>query len=236
MFSLTKIYLFDKSIYLVNQIENLPKSEKTYSQFGQDSYVFNILFNKRKSGIFVDVGGNHPIICNNTFLFEENGWSGLALEPQDNLRNLWIGNRKTKCLDNVVGPVNKDVIFIEGDESEHGLSGIQGFNKVSKIKQTQIVKKQRRLDDILLENNLLQVDYLSIDVEGYEMSVLESVDFSKVDIKVIEIENDIGFKWIPFIGKYIGSEFGNKKIRNFLKRKGYKHVARIMCDDFFIKK
>ena len=45
MFSLTKIYLFDKSIYLVNQIENLPKSEKTYSQFGQDSYVFNILFN-----------------------------------------------------------------------------------------------------------------------------------------------------------------------------------------------
>ena len=35
------------------------------------------------------------------------------------------------------------------------------------------------------------IDYLSLDIEGGEMDLLESIDFSKYKIKVISVENNI---------------------------------------------
>jgi FkbM family methyltransferase len=234
MHVVSKIY-FGFDIYLINRLERLPNADESYSQFKQDYYVFNNVSNGKKEGVFVDVGGNDPIKCNNTYLLEKRGWTGLAIEPQDHLRDMWSGTRTTKCLDYVIGPESKDIIFVEGKDNEHGLSGIKGYNKVSDKNKIEKTKKQKRLDEILLENNIKYVDYLSIDVEGYELNVLKSIDFSKINIKVIGLENDLGFNKIPFIGKKLGSELGNKEIRKFLKAKGYKHLARIMCDDFFIK-
>ncbi len=234
MYLVGKTY-FGFDVYLINKIENLPKADESYGQFKQDYYVFNNLFDKNKNGVFVDVGANDPIKCNNTYLFEKNGWTGLAIEPQDDLRNKWPESRQTRCLDCVIGPENKDITFIEGKNDEHGLSGIKGYNKVSANNKNEVTKKQKRLDEILLENNIKYVDYLSIDVEGYELNVLKSINFSKINIKVIGLKNDLGFNHIPFIGKKIGSELGNRDIRKFLKTKGYKHIGRIMCDDFFIK-
>lgn len=234
MYIITKAYI-GKDVYLINELKYIPHNQESYSQFGQDDYVFTKLFKNKQHGIFVDVGGNDPIKCNNTYLLEKNGWTGLAIEPQDNLRVLWKENRNTECLNYVIGPENKQVTFIEGGENEHGLSGIKGYNKVSKENQKEIIKEQKRLDEILKEKDLNNIDYLSIDVEGYEMSVLESIDFNKININIIGVENDLGFKKIPFIGKKLGSELGNKKIREYLHDKGYKHVARIICDDFFIK-
>ncbi len=234
MYFITKIYIgFD--VYLINKIEKIPKSENTYSQFGQDMYVFEKIFNKKQNGFFVDIGANHPIKCNNTYLFELNNWTGLAIEPQDHLRILWPDMRKTTCLNYVIGPENKQVAFIEGQDNEDGLSGIKDFNKVSEDRQKETTKEQKRLDQILKDNNIEKIDYLSIDVEGYEMNVLESIDFNTVNIKVIGIENDLGFNKIPIIGKKLGSELGNNNIRKFLKSKGYTHKARIICDDFFVK-
>lgn len=112
---------------------------------------------------------------------------------------------------------------------------MEGYNKVSKNNQNKIEKEQRRLDSILMERNMNKVDLLSIDVEGYEMNVLKSLDFNKIDVNVIVIENNIGFTWLPVIGKYFGNELGNNKIRKFLRKKGYKQIARIMCDDVFVK-
>ncbi len=125
-------------------------------------------------------------------------------------------------------------VFIEGNPEEHGLSGVEGFNKVKTTHKT-ISLEQKKLSDILSENSINEVDYLSIGVEGYEMNVLESIDFSKVDIKVISLENDLGFQNLPFLGKRLGSELGNNKLRKYLKDRGYRYVARIVCDDFFIK-
>jgi FkbM family methyltransferase len=230
---LVRIYTGDLSLYVQNNPKNLDQ-KKFYSQFGQDTYAFEHIFKNKKEGLFIDVGANYPIEGSNTYLLELNGWTGIAIEPQEKLRKLWPATRKTTCLPYVIGPENKMVDFIEGCPDEHGLAGVMGYNKI-KVKHQIKQIEQRRLDDVLLENNVLKVDFLSIDVEGYEMNVLESIDFNKVDIQVICLENDINFSYIPFIGKKIGSELGNNTIRKYLKNKGYKHVARIVCDDFFIK-
>lgn len=231
---LVKIYANNYSLYVNNYPKNLDNKD-FYSQFGQDIYAFDKIFNKERDGFFVDVGANHPIEGSNTYLFEMNGWNGLAIEPQDHLRNLWPEKRKVKCLSYVIGPENKMIDFIEGSVDEHGLSGVIGYNKVKAGHKIKTIE-QKRLSDVLLENGVQEVDFLSIDVEGYEMNVLQSIDFDKNNIQVICVENDINFTYIPFIGKKIGSELGNNKIRKYLINRGYKYVARIVCDDFFVKK
>lgn len=230
---LLRIYTHNYSLYIDNNPKDL-EHKKFSSQFGQDVYVFEEIFKNKTNGFFLDVGANHPTNCNNTFLLESNGWNGLAIEPQENLRNLWPSVRKTICLPCVVGQENKMIDFIEGSADEHGLSGVMGYNKISIKHKTRMIQ-QKRLEDILKENKISSVDFLSIDVEGYEMNVLNGIDFNTVDIKVICIENDINFSYLPLIGKRLGSELGNNTIRSFLKNKGYSYVARIVCDDFFIK-
>jgi hypothetical protein len=135
----------------------------------------------------------------------------------------------------VVGAEDKEeVVFVEGIPEEHGFSGVEGFNKVN----TEFGRRnihQRTLDGILHEYRIADVDYLSIDVEGYEMNVLKGIDFSKVNIRLIGVENDLGFRSLPLIGKRLGFELGDNGIRHFLKAKGYRHIARIVSDDFFIK-
>jgi FkbM family methyltransferase len=233
MVILLKIYTRNFSLYIRNDLDKV-NGQEFFSQFGQDIYVLKNIFNYKTNGVFIDVGANHPIHCSNTYLLELNGWTGLAIEPQKKLRDIWPHTRKTPCLNCVIGPENKQVSFIEASNNEHGLSGIEGFNKIKNDYQ-KITVEQKRLDSLLVEKELSEIDYLSIDVEGYEMNVLEGIDFSKTKIKLISLENDLGFTGLPIIGKRLGSELGNNQVRNFLKNKGYKYIARIMCDDFFIK-
>jgi FkbM family methyltransferase len=230
---LLKVYARNFSLHIDNY-PHLPVAG-AYSQFGQDVFVLKKVFPNKTDGIFVDVGGNHPINCSNTYLLEQSGWHGIAFEPQEKMRDLWPSLRKTPCLPYVIGPENKTVTFVEAAEGRHGLSGVDHFNKSSEggIK---ISLEQRRLDEILQEQNIHHIDYLSIDVEGYEMEVLKSIDFSRADITLISVENDIGFRWLPLIGKKLGSELGTNSLRKYLEKNGYTYIARIVCDDFFMKK
>jgi FkbM family methyltransferase len=228
-----RIYSGSPSLIIINDPKFLPKKQY-YSQFGQDIFVFEYVFKQKNNGLFVDIGGNHPIKDNNTYILEKNGWKGFAVEPQDFLRKIWPENRETECLPFVIGEDEKDVVFVEGDDSEHGLSGVDSYNKRSDDSKKTVIK-QRSLSSILAEKDIKRIDYLSIDVEGYEMNVLRGVDFSKFEIELVGVENDGGFDYIPFIGKKIGSEFGDNKIRKYLKDRGYKYIARIFCDDFFLK-
>ena len=50
------------------------------SQLGQEVFVLNQT-NYKKGGIFVDIGGGHPVIINNTLTLEKDwGWKGISLD------------------------------------------------------------------------------------------------------------------------------------------------------------
>lgn len=190
------------------------------SQCGQDWFVETYIFPGKKDGIFVDVGANHPLEINNSLFFERQGWTGIAFEPQDELCGLWQKLRRVPCLPYVLGAERKSVVF--NLANEHTLSSVvSDHDTIGSAARVRTVE-QYRLDEVLLGNNISHVDVLFIDVEGYEREVLQGMDFSKIMVTCVILEND-------------RNRFGDDSIREHMKASGYRHVARLAGDDVFLK-
>lgn len=62
------------------QFPNINLMDQSYSQVGQDLFVLSILKGKI-NGRYVEIGGNHPIEINNTYLLEKKyNWAGVSLD------------------------------------------------------------------------------------------------------------------------------------------------------------
>lgn len=146
----------------------------------------------------------------------------MAFEPQQSLNMLWPKKRDTLCLECALGEEEKEVEFSEviGDDTLSGISSEIDKN-ICKESIRKYCVEQKCLQNILKERKISKVDFMSIDVEGYELSVLKGIDFNKVDIKCIIIEND---------------KHNRRKLRNYIVSKGYILVARLTIDDVFVKK
>lgn len=211
-------------VALQRQRENFEEKyfsdEVFYSQFKQDMFLRFLLFPDKNDGFFLDIGGNHPIKINNTYYFEKIGWKGLAFEPLKKNNSLWEGTRTTPCLPYALGKAESELDFIEYEEDY--MSGLK--DKVfyeGKVKETYKVKV-RPLKDVLREYSIKDIDFISIDVEGGELEVLEGIDFEETNIKCILVENNKGDKKA-------------RKVRSFLRENGYYLYARLWIDDVWVK-
>ena len=54
-------------------------SKKSYSISNVD-LIIDRLFRNNKKGIYLDIGCNHPIKHNNTYLLHERGWNGINID------------------------------------------------------------------------------------------------------------------------------------------------------------
>ena len=69
-------------------------TDLSYSQANQDIFVLN-LTNYKRNGFFVEIGSNHPITHNNTYLLEtQYNWKGLMVEYDASFKELYDTHRK----------------------------------------------------------------------------------------------------------------------------------------------
>jgi len=70
-----------------------PKLEFFYSEAGQDLFVMSVLGGKR-NGYFVEIGSQHPIFINNTYLLENHfGWKGCMVEKDEKWKPMYNAHR-----------------------------------------------------------------------------------------------------------------------------------------------
>lgn len=165
------------------------------SQSSEDTIIEIILKNaKRKNGIFVDVGCNHPIEYNNTYLLYLKGWRGINIDGNGKLIELYSKFRKEDIsLHQLVSNKEEEVVFnlsykdkISTIDSGHMSSfGEDKFPDHLKVKMT-----TKTLNSILLEHYKSQkdIDLLCIDVENHDFEVLSSIDLDKYKPYLIVIE------------------------------------------------
>jgi FkbM family methyltransferase len=207
---------------------------KFYSQHGQDKYFFENFFKDKKSeGFFLDIGAHDGLDINNTVFFErELGWKGICIEPMKNRFDSLVKNRNCICINGCVSNIEGEEDFIIFPEYTDMLSGLaKTFDEKiknlvdSKIKEQNndssktIKVKSFILNNILEEYKINHIDFVSLDTEGAELSILETIDFEKINIDFFTIENN---------------NYDNK-IKKFMKSKGYKLIEVLNCDELYKK-
>ena len=171
-----------------------------YSQAGQDQWVLEKT-NSKKFGYFLDIGAYDGINYSNTYYLEKNmGWSGICIEPDVKNYKFLIEKRNCLCENLAVNNFKGSVPFFS---SEMG----------SKIDDSyDYYVECDTLENILIKNNSPKfIDYLSIDVEGNEISIIEEFPFDIWKFGLITIEHNL----------YSDGEYRKNKIKEILNRNGY---------------
>jgi FkbM family methyltransferase len=175
-------------------------------QYQQDQFVRETFFANVNDGFFLDIGADDALDRNNTRFFEEAGWTGICIEPSPSRFPALAKNRTCECVNVAIASAPGDVEFLDITGWGRGLSGIlrhydarhleriereTGSNPLTASKAVVRVPAVT-LGSILQARGRTHVDYCSIDVEGSELDVLASLDWSVVTIDVITIEDNYG--------------------------------------------
>lgn len=72
----------------------------SYAETGQDLFIYNLLIqrNNIKNGTYLEIGANHPIKYNTTYLLELNDWKGISVEIDFKYQCDWKNNRKNTLI------------------------------------------------------------------------------------------------------------------------------------------
>ncbi len=159
------------------------------------------------NGFFIDVGAFHPVQYNNTWLLRKRlGFTGINIEPRkEGIKqfNRWRQNDVNLCT--LIG--SKDgTVFFKVDEDDPALSKITDVGYLREIHTLETICKYH-----LVQN----IDLLSIDVEGYELSVL------------------LGHNWL-IRPKVIMCELNEPETENLIIGKGYKQYARTKRNGIYV--
>jgi len=205
-----------------------------YSQYGQDKIVYDLFFKNKKNGTFVEIGASGASNC---YFFEKNmGWDGLAIDGYEDLYKGIKEYRKCTVLYKILSDEEGEDEFIEVKGYGHLYSGLmskmpeQQKSRIKRVLTKEDNKKENfgakirkvkteKLSKVLEEHNITHIDYLSIDTEGSEIEILSTVDFDKVNIDVISVEDN----------------FNIPKYSEFFKDKGYTLVKTAHVDKIYAK-
>lgn len=162
------------------------------SQCGED-LIIETLLPFKKEGFYIDVGANHPIKYNNTFLFKNKGWWGINIEPNPKRMKLFKMLRRGDINLNVgIGQTESELDFYVFDEhtlSTFDTNSVEEFKKIGhkviEVIKVPIVPLKNILEKYCAKQ---EIDLLSIDTEGYDLEVLKSNDWNKFRPRFIIIE------------------------------------------------
>ena len=189
----------------------------SYSYGGVDLLV-DYIFKNKKKGLYVDVGAQHPVSNNNTYLLYKRGWRGINIDldiENIKLHNLVRQNDLNLC--EAISSKSKEIdLFFYHDKSPiNTVEKIVADSQKAKVKQIKKIKTTT-LNKILDANDIKHINYLNIDVEGHEIHVLKGLDLIKYKPDVISIEYlDLTMKKL---------EFKNNNIDNVLNSPLYKYM------------
>lgn len=231
----TEIDITDVTEEISNQMTN-----NFYSQIGQDKYYVENIIKHRKNGVFLDIGAHDGITFSNTYYLEKYlEWTGICVEPNPNMYKKCKKNRKSiLCNKAIYSKSNEKVELIvpcgegvvEGDIEQ--LCGLKGHIREKNLKHDfssqyskykTVVVETININDLLNMHNIHTIDYMSIDVEGYELDILKSIDYSKNKIKFITVEHGNDDKY-------------QNNIKQFLESKNYiRHRLNKWDDEYILK-
>ena len=193
---------------------------KFYSQQDEDKYIIQyILKEKISDGVFLEIGACDGILYTNTKTLEDYfGFTGILIEPQSLFFNKLINNRPNcECYNYVVSNSDSEKIQFTGTGAEGGITESINTNKFNNEYYVRNIK----MKDLLNKSRFKYIDIMIIDVEGGELELLKSIDFS-FPIYCIIIE------------AHSTEQEKNKKFGEYLKKNNFTYKERQRGNEVWI--
>ncbi len=198
-----------------------PTRKISYAQFGEDILVSSLFWYLHISKpSYLDIGAFAPKFLSNTFYFYQRGSRGVCVEPDPARRAAFRRvRRRDLCLSVGVGAEDKEAVpfyvlsepslstFDQASARQHEQSGTVHIRAIISVPVYSI--------NTLIEKYCPRCpDFLSVDVEGLDMEILQRMDFERFRPAVICVET------IDFY-----TQAKQTSVVNFLQTKGYRVQA-----------
>jgi len=162
-----------------------------YSQNFEDVMLARC-FSDRSQGFYIDVGAQHEEVESVTKHFYEAGWSGVNIEPVKEFAETFKCRKRDITICCAAGAQESTdtlAISLRTGLSTFDRSNAAKANAMGHIEETREIEI-RKLDDILLDlgHETLSFEFLKIDVEGFELDVLEGIDLLRYRPEIILCE------------------------------------------------
>lgn len=213
-------------------------AKTSWSQCGEDLIVDFLLtwVLGIKHPTYLDIGAHHPHHFNNTYIFYKRGLTGVNIEPDPDLFNNLVKYRPNDL------NINKGVGFNKYNETaDFYLMSSRALNTFSKEEAERVSKPGNVKIDKIIQVELINIndvllkyfskkvpDFLTIDVEGYDLEILKSIDFEKYKPNVICVET-IRFSEDRVLLK-------QQSTIDYLLANGYLNYADTSINTIFVKK
>lgn len=209
----------------------VPIGRFSYSQEGEDLVLARILGEmKSTTGFFVDIGAHHPTRYSNTYYFYRQGWRGINVDALPGTKKLFQRMRpRDITVENGVGAQAGVLRYFSFNEpalntfSEEEAKKKEHFPyHIINTLQIPVVTLKQILDENLPSNTL--IDFLTIDVEGFDHEVISSNDWDHYRPRVVLVE-------------LLNTELENIKTHptaQILCRHNYRVMAKTLNTYFFV--
>lgn len=194
-----------------------------YSQYGQDT-IFKQFFDQKKieKGFFLDVGSVDGVYISNTLLLENAGWDGICVEAHPSFFQFLVANRKCKCYSLAAGDKDSETcdFYAYHRASYSSLDSDVWLGKglpenVNGVINGKISIPMKKIDTILEENGVTNLDFVTIDVDGSEKKTLGGFTLNR---------------WLPTLLMLEHTVVGHNYIDRYASNYGY-HKARTIGSD-----
>lgn len=182
----------------------------SYAQNRED-VILSAFFSDLKKGFYVDVGAHHPIDDSVTKFFYDKGWRGINIEPNKKFFDLIQKDRPRDINLNVgIADTSGKLIFREylkgdglstfsNDMKEQYECNATPFTEEFRDSEVEVITLKQLAD----QNHMPTVNFLKIDIEGFEYAALSGNDWTKFRPEVICIEaNHVIDDWRPLVKRH----------------------------------
>lgn len=190
-----------------------PDSRVYYSQGGEDVHILTLLGDKA-NGFYLDIGCNDPIHYSNTFKMYTLGWTGILVDGNPKLiRKARKVRKKDICVNALVSNESGEMDFyVSGSHLISSVDPVHAASYTHLEGRTEKIRMSAMTIDQIIDQYLpagKAIDLLSIDVEGHDFEVLQSITLTKHRPGLIVIED------LKQVKADLGSNLYVTYLRNF---------------------